>query len=206
MTCSSCVRLVQNVLNLLPQVELGNVSLGRAFLEFDDKVISEQLIINQITDAGFVILMNPKLQIVEDVKTACIELIQFSNNASSSIIKNSEYLSERLDMSYANITKIFSEIEEITLERYILLLKIEKIKELLFYDELSLSEIAYMMNYSSVQYLSTLFKKVTGYTVTEFKQIPIGKRIRRDMLNDVNRQQKLDSKLVNLSHTFSNEG
>jgi YesN/AraC family two-component response regulator len=77
---------------------------------------------------------------------------------------------EKMGISYQQISKIFSKYEPITLERYSILVKIEKVKEMIWSDEFSLSEIAYMMDYSSVQYLSNQFKKETGYSVTEYKK------------------------------------
>ena len=108
-------------------------------------------------------------QIVSQIKQAVIELIHYSNNVSS-ILRKSDYLVEKLNMSYQQLSKIFSKHENITLEKYIIKNKIERIKELIDSDEYSLSEIAYMMDYSSVQYLSNQFKKETGFSVSEYKK------------------------------------
>jgi AraC-like DNA-binding protein len=92
-------------------------------------------------------------------------------NNVDSVVRKSEYLVEMLGLSYQQLSKIFSKYESITLERYIILNKVERIKELILQDEYTLSEIAYMMDYSSVQYLSNQFKKETGYSVTEYKKL-----------------------------------
>ena len=88
------------------------------------------------------------------------------------MVKNSDYLVGKFNISYPSISAIFSKREKITLEKFIILQKIEKVKELIEYGELTLSEIAYMMGYSSVQYLSTQFKTITGISVTDYKSDP----------------------------------
>jgi AraC-like DNA-binding protein len=105
---------------------------------------------------------------VEQIKQAVIELIHHMNNVDS-VVRKSDYLVEKLGYSYQHLSKTFSAYETITLERYIILQKIERIKQLIDNDEFTLSEIAFMMDYSSVQYLSNQFHKTTGMTVSEYK-------------------------------------
>ena len=118
---------------------------------------------------GFELVVSREAKITNKIKTVVIELIHHLNNVDS-IVRKSDYLVEMLGMSYQQLSKIFSKHEPVTLERYIILNKIERIKELLMYDEYTLSEIAYMMDYSSVQYLSNQFKKETGYSVSDYKK------------------------------------
>jgi YesN/AraC family two-component response regulator len=108
-------------------------------------------------------------------------MIYYGNNLNT-IIRNSDYLSDKLGHSYAYLSKIFSEKAGTTLEKYIILVRIERVKELIGYGELTLSEIAYMMGYSSVQYLSNQFKQITSYSVSEYKQLPIKPRKALDKL------------------------
>jgi len=108
--------------------------------------------------------------IVEQIKIAVIELVHYANN-NNSIIRNSDYLMEKIGKSYQQLSNIFSEYEDLTLEKFIIAHKIEKTKRLLIINELTLSEIAFQMGYSSVQYLSNQFKKITGLTVSEFKKL-----------------------------------
>lgn len=108
-------------------------------------------------------------QLVEDIKVSVIELIHGLNNMNS-IIRKSDYLVEKLGKSYQQLSKIFSAHEPITLEKYIILHKIERTKELIDQDDYTLSEISYMMDYSSVQYLSNQFKKITGVSVSDYKK------------------------------------
>jgi len=98
-----------------------------------------------------------------------IELVHHMNNMDS-IVRKSEYLVEKTGLSYAYLSRIFSSQEHITLERFIILHKIERIKELIDQEELTLSEIAFIMDYSSVQYLSNQFKHYTGMTVSEYRE------------------------------------
>jgi AraC-like DNA-binding protein len=108
--------------------------------------------------------------LVEEIKQAVIDLVH--NSTYNAMVRNSDYLVERFSMSYPYISTLFSKHESTTLEKFTIHLKIEKVKELIEYGELTLSEIAYIMGYSSVQYLSTQFKSVTGISVTEYKTTP----------------------------------
>ncbi len=137
---------------------------------------NEEQRLNEILDRyGFEIIKDKEIILVEQIKQAVIELIHYMNNMNS-VVRKSEYLVEKLGKSYSHLSRVFSKHEPITLEKYIIFQKIERIKELIDQDELTLSEIAYMMDYSSVQYLSNQFKKITGYSVTEYKNNPEGKK------------------------------
>jgi len=122
---------------------------------------------------GFEILEDKKSMLVERIKNAIIELV--SKDVNDLKITLSEYLSSKLQMEYKALSKLFSTQESQTIEQYYILQKIEKVKELLVYDELNLSEIAYKMNYSSVAHLSNQFKKVTGLSPSHFKEIKANK-------------------------------
>jgi AraC-like DNA-binding protein len=124
-----------------------------------------------LSQYGFEIIIDKDLILVNQIKQAVIELIHYMNNMNS-VVRKSEYLVEKLGKSYSHLSRIFSKYEPLTLEKYIILQKIERIKNLILQNEYSLSEISYMMDYSSVQYLSNQFKKLTGYSVTEFKNNP----------------------------------
>ncbi len=128
-----------------------------------------------IQEAGFTIINDKNLIKVDAIKQAVYELIQLQSNQNS-IIQKSEYLIEKIGMSYPSISKLFSKYEPITLEKHIIKCKINKIIQLTEYEDYTLSEIAYMMDYSSVQHLSNQFKKETGYTFSEFKSLDIKRR------------------------------
>lgn len=146
-------------------IELVKIVFGSVTILEKDAVLAKEVIKN----AGFSIIKDKNLIKVEAIKQAVFELIHLQSNQNS-IIQKSEYLIEKLGMSYPSISKLFSKYEPITLEKYIIKLKIEKIKELIDSEDYTLSEIAYMMDYSSVQHLSTQFKKETGLNFSEYKQ------------------------------------
>ncbi len=121
-----------------------------------------------------------KKQTIERIKTLLIEVIQNEElNEHFSLVN---YLSQHLTKEYSTISKLFSEVESITIEQFFILQKIEKVKELLVYNQLSLSEISYQLGYNSVAYLSNQFKKVTGQTPSQFKQNHEGKRKPLDLV------------------------
>ncbi|GAB4287997.1 MAG: hypothetical protein Kow0068_13820 [Marinilabiliales bacterium] len=156
------------------------VDIGLGFVKLIDDNLSNEKLEKVIEEAGFELVIDRESQIVEQIKIAVIELIHHLNNVDS-IIRKSDYLVEKLGLSYQQLSKIFSKKEGITLEKYIIAQKIERIKELILRDEYTLSEIAYMMDYSSVQYLSNQFKNFTGMSVTEYKQseLPLKKPINK---------------------------
>ena len=145
------------------------IRAGYANIPFDNETISLSEISKIIENLGMELIKSRDQKFIDQIKIAVIELIHQSNNVNS-IVRKSEYLVEKLGLSYQHLSKLFSKHESITLERYIILNKIERIKELIDSDEYSLSEISYMMDYSSVQYLSNQFKKETDMSVSEYKK------------------------------------
>jgi AraC-like DNA-binding protein len=129
---------------------------------------------------GFELIDDKKSRIIEKIKNTIIQLVHHQDSG----LKNnlSEVLSSELHHDYNYLSNLFSEIEGTTIEKYFIAQKIERVKELLVYDQLSLSEIAFQLNYSSVAYLSNQFKKVTGLTPSHFKQIKENKRKPLDQL------------------------
>jgi len=155
---------------------IDEIRLGYLKLSYDAHLVSHYQIINKIKSIGLEIIANPDEKLVEEIKLAVYELILEMNNADS-IARKSDYLVEKLNLSYQKMSKLFSKHENITLERYIILVKMEKIKDLIDSNDYTLSEIAYLMDYSSVQYLSNQFKKETGYSVSDYKNLIIKPRI-----------------------------
>jgi AraC family transcriptional regulator len=168
MVSSRCIRAVEQLVRDNGMQVTEMVSLGRVGVQYERP---EQLIAFEdgLKAEGFSVVRHADEQLVEAIKGAAIELFYHGNNTNS-LLRNSDHLSERTGQPYTVLSRVFSERTGITLERYIILLKTERVKELLSYHDLSLSEISYQMGYSSVQYLSTQFKQVTGVTVSEFKE------------------------------------
>ncbi|TXH53015.1 MAG: AraC family transcriptional regulator [Bacteroidia bacterium] len=173
MVCSRCKMVVKSELEKLGlqllYVDLGEVEVVSPITESQKLVIAERS-----KSFGFELIDDKKSKTIEKIKTLIIELIYNQNNELS--INLSEFLSQKLAVDYASLSNLFSEVEGTTIEKYFILQKIERVKELLMYDEMSLSEIAFLLNYSSVGYLSNQFKKVTGLTPSHFKQLKNKKR------------------------------
>ena len=168
------------MLRSLEMTEVERISLGKAVVGYEDERQLAQFI-DALPSIGFSLIEDESDQLVELIKAASIELFYHGNNANS-LIRNSDHLSERTGMPYHQISKVFNDKTQVKLEKYIILLKVERVKELLSYKDLSLSEIAYQMGYSSVQYLSNQFKQATGVTPKQFKDGVGGVRIPLDRL------------------------
>lgn len=168
MVCSCCKLFLQEKFEE-SGITVHEISLGKARIAYDSSEINHEDIRRILQKYGFDLLVNKEDKLVSDIKIAVIELIHHLNNVNS-IVRKSDYIVEKLGFSYQYLSKVFSEHEHITLEKFVILQKIERIKHLIDNDEYSLSEIAYMMDYSSVQYLSNQFKKITGITVSQYKK------------------------------------
>lgn len=179
MVCDRCKMVVKSELEQLGlqllSVELGMVETKNTIDENKKDEISKKLLA-----LGFELLDDKKSRIIEKIKALLRDLTQ---NKNADLNQNlSAYIADNLNHDYSKLSNLFSEVEGISIEKYYIHLKIEKAKELVMYDELSLSEIADLLNYSSVAHLSNQFKKVTGFTPTHFKQIKAAKRIQIDKI------------------------
>jgi AraC family transcriptional regulator len=166
MVCNCCTRLLANEL-AIDGVEIHEIKLGFIDISYDPKKIQLKTLESMIADLGFGIITNKEKILVEQIRQAVVELVH--NTTYNAMVRNSDYLVEKFNMSYPYISSLFSRHENTPLEKFIIAQKIEKVKELIEYGDLTLSEIAFMMGYSSVQYLSTQFKTVTGISVTDYK-------------------------------------
>ncbi len=168
MVCNCCIELLKERLEK-KFFEIEEIRLGQVTVKFRDELVSELEILDIFNKTGMEVIKGKEDQLVEQIKIAVIELVHQLNNVNS-IIRKSEYLVDKLGMNYQHLSRTFSQHQPITLERYIILQKTEKIKELIDSGEYSLSEISYMMDYSSIQHLSSQFRQITGLTPTEYKQ------------------------------------
>ncbi|VAX25590.1 Transcriptional regulator, AraC family [hydrothermal vent metagenome] len=169
MVCPRCIKVVREELENLGytvnNIKLGEVELSEKESEIDLKMIKERL-----QKEGFELIEDSKGKLVDTVKTEIINVIQKYKHEDLEKIVFSKYLSEQLGKDYFTLSSLFSKMEGITIEHFVILQKIEKAKELLRYGEMTLSEIAYELGYTSVQHLSNQFKKVTGMTASQFKK------------------------------------
>lgn len=179
MVCNRCILVVQNELEKL-DFKIKNIRLGEVTLENDLTSEDKQKIENVFEPLGFEVIDDKKGRIIEKIKNTIINLVHHQEQDLKTNL--SDVVSEELHHDYNYLSNLFSEIEGTTIEKYFIAQKIEKVKELLVYDELSLSEIAFRLNYSSVAYLSNQFKKVTGLTPSHFKQVKEDKRKPLDKL------------------------
>lgn len=156
------------------------VDLGEADIKDD---ISEEQLANldiALRKSGLELMDDKKSLLVERIKMVIIELVHYTEDQIK--INLSDYLAEKLNHNYTYLSNLFTEVKGTTIEKFYLAHKIEKVKELLVYDELNLTEIAYKLHYSSVAHLSNQFKKMTGLTPSHFKQL---KNKRREALGNV---------------------
>ena len=173
MVCNRCIMAVKDELEKLGYLPL-NITLGEVRLANEMNNEDIQLFSQRMKTLGFEIIDDKKSRLITQIKSSIIEIVHHQDGDLKSNL--SDYLSQKLHHDYTYLSNLFSEAEGTTIEKYFIAQKIEKVKELLVYDELSLSEIANKMNYSSVAYLSNQFKKVTGLTPTYFKNIKDKKR------------------------------
>jgi len=156
------------------------VELGEADILEEITAEQQQLFKIALFRSGLELIDDKKSVLIEKIKNVIVELVHYSEEPLS--VNFSEYLSQKLQHDYTYLANLFSEVQGTTIEHFMIAHKIERVKELLVYDELNLTEIAYQMHYSSVAHLSAQFKKVTGLTPTHFKLI---KFKRLSMLEDV---------------------
>nr|WP_253952253.1 helix-turn-helix transcriptional regulator [Mucilaginibacter sp. SG564] len=166
MVCNRCKTAVQTELEkagLEPlSIELGEVSLKQNPEAQQIKELEKSL-----TSLGFELIDNQKSRLIEQIKTEIIKLVHYTDTTKT--LKLSAILADHLHHDYSYLSNLFSSVEGTTIEKYYIAQKIERVKELLIYNELSLSEISYQLGYSSVAHLSAQFKQVTGLTPSQFK-------------------------------------
>ncbi len=179
MVSSRCIMMVEAKLEqlgiLYTQVGLGEVHIVGTISK--QKCHELELALNEI---GLELLDNKRTQLVEKIKNVVVEMVHHKEELPR--VNFSDYLTEKLNMDYTTMSTIFSHTKGITIEHFIVINKIEKVKELLTYDELSIKEIACKMNYSGASHLSNQFKKVTGLTPSYYKTM---KNFRRNGLEDL---------------------
>lgn len=173
MVCNRCILVVKQELEKL---SIGSCRVTLGEVETDTQPPKEKVeqLSKNLGALGFELLDNSKQQLIEKIKNIIIQQVHHSEEENR--YNFSEILSKSLHKDYSYLSSLFSNVEGITIEKYTINQKIEKVKELIIYDELSLSEIAYKLGYSSVAHLSNQFKKVTGLTPSYFKQVGKNKR------------------------------
>lgn len=179
MVCIRCKMVVK--------AELETLGLHYATVELGEVDLLENISVEQhdqfkaaLIKSGLELMDDKKSVLIQKIKNIIVEMVHYSEEPLT--IKFSEFLSQKLEHDYTYLANLFSEFQGTTIEKFFIAHKIERVKELLVYNELNLTEVAYLMHYSSVAHLSTQFKKVTGLTPSYFKQL---REKRRSMLEDV---------------------
>lgn len=181
MVCNRCILVVEQLFKDL-EIEIYDISLGR--VEAERNTLSDEKrasLKRYLEDLGFELIDSHKAQIIEKIKNIIVERIHHSDEDEMPD-SWSEFIASKFNYDYNYLSRLFSAKEGVTIERYIISQKTEKVKELLIYDRQTLSEIAFSMGYSSVAHLSGQFKRITGMSPSEFKEIGEKKRKPLDMV------------------------
>lgn len=164
------------VMQELHKLGLKYVVLDLGMVEVLEDITEEQRTIlkRELLKSGLELMDDKRAILIERIRNVIVEMIHYTDEIPT--MNYSDYISEKLDYDYTYLANIFSEVKGITIQQYIISHKIEKVKELLLYDELNLTEIAFKLHYSSVAHLSNQFKKVTGLTPSFYKSLKDKKR------------------------------
>lgn len=180
MVCPRCVKAIEATLTRFG-ISYSEVKLGEVLLNENLSLDKRSELSESLENQGFELLDDKKSQLIEKIKNSIIEIVHHQDDPHK-IGHLSTQLPKLLGHSYTYLSSFFSEMEGITIEKYLILQKIEKVKELLSYSELSISEVSYQLNYSSSQHLSRQFKSITGMTPSEFLK---KKSNERKPINDI---------------------
>lgn len=165
MVCDRCIKVLQDELKL-KNIDLLDIELGRIKLNIQD-LKDEEVLVSILENNGFSLIDSPAKQLVEQVK---IELIRLLKHLPLDINRKlSTYLEEKLNRQYSKTSKLFSMTEDITIEKYFIKLKIEKVKELIQNQEYNFTEMGHLLNYSNINHLSRQFKSETGMSLSNYK-------------------------------------
>ena len=178
MVCNRCIKVVKEELEKL-HLDVKDIVLGKAVIQTKKTNLPMEKIEQVLNENGFELIEDKNVKLIENVKVIIIERIHHSEESLEKFNFH-RFISDKLNINYNQLSTLFSTSVGVTIEKFIIHQKIEKVKELLAYDELTLSEIAYKLGYSSVQHLSNQFKQVTGFTPSAFKKMNSPKRIPLD--------------------------
>ncbi|QQS37683.1 MAG: helix-turn-helix transcriptional regulator [Ignavibacteriales bacterium] len=170
MVCNRCIKVIADELYKM-NIPVKDISLGEVVIDKEIDLEGLSAIKKMLEENGFELIEDRRATMIEKIKIEAIKFIHRDDEAIKKYKRFSDYISETLNYDYHYLSNLFSSIENITIEQYLINQKIERAKELLKYGELTLSEIAYKLDYSSVAHLSGQFKKVTGLTASQFKSL-----------------------------------
>ena len=180
MVCERCLTSVRKIFDEMG-IEVSDIVLGEVSLPEDLTEPQKKILEKRLTENGFELLEEVSKKQIEKIKTLIISKVSSLDMGED--FKLSEYISQHLHKEYSGISKLFSQLENITLEQYFILQKTEKVKELLAYNEHTLSEISVMLGYKTLQHLSSQFRKTTGFSPSEFRRLKNKKRFPLDKIH-----------------------
>lgn len=169
MVCNRCIKVVKEEFEKM-HLDVSEIELGKVIVMSKLSDEETEQVKSVLRNNGFELMDDRKSKLVDGIKTLIIEDVHHSQEGLRSG-NSSDYIAEKMGYDYSYLSHLFSSVEGITIEKYMIHQKIEKVKELLVYNELTLLEISYQLGYSSVQHLSSQFKKVTGLTPTYYKNL-----------------------------------
>lgn len=170
MVCNRCIRVVREELTGIG-LDVRSVKLGEVVVGGPQASMNKSLIASTLAANGFELVEDRRKKLVEHIKHAVLRLVQTNHEVDPVTISTSQFIAQEVGQEYHYLSGLFSSLEGMTIEHYLILQKIERAKELLKYGELTLSEIAYQLGYSSVQHISGQFKQITGMTPSAFKRM-----------------------------------
>jgi AraC-like DNA-binding protein len=169
-----CKMVVKSELDKLG-LKYSTVDLGEVMVDGDVTAEQQKQLKAALAKSGLELMDDKRAMLIEKIKNVIVEMVHYEDELTKA--KHSDYIGTKLNYDYTYLANLFSEATGITIEQYIITHKIERVKELLLYDELNLTEISYKLNYSSVAHLSNQFKKVTGLTPSYFKKLKLQRRL-----------------------------
>lgn len=179
MVCNRCILTVKDILHK-HEIPFENVTLGEVDLVGELSSAEQKVLETDLKKVGFELIASRATKLIEDIKQRVLEYIALG--IESQDINLSAFITKKIPNDYSYLSDLFSSIEGKTIEQYYILQRIEKVKELIVYDQLSLTEIAYQTGFSSVHHLSSQFKKLTGLSPSHFKKVAGDKRKSLDSL------------------------
>lgn len=175
MVCPRCIKVVNEELRRLG-MDVRSVVLGEVVVSGKKEDLPIEKVTQVLEENGFELIEDKRVKMIERIKHAVLKLVQNDHERNPIRTKDSEFIAQEVGTEYHSLSSLFSSVEGVTIEHYIILQRIERTKELLRYGEITLSEISYQLGYKSVQYLSNQFKNVTGMTPSQFKSLKSGLR------------------------------
>ncbi len=174
MVCDRCIKVVNEEITKLG-LKVKEIKLGKVVVENKLDINTQSKLTSNLENNGFELIDDKKSRIIDTIKTKVIQYVHYGQEIPQN--RNfSDFLASEIGYDYSYLSSLFSSVQGVTIEKYMILQKVEKVKEMLAYDQLSISEIAWKLGYSSIHHLSSQFKKIVGLNPSEYKKLKDRKR------------------------------